>query len=89
MDELTKQVNLALNRIKAEQSLSSDGQLADHLQCDRMAISRWRRGKFSKAFKTIMPITVLVNTPLPAGWAELANDIRILAPLLKLPDIAT
>ncbi len=85
MDELTQQVNLALDRVKEAKSLTSDAQLALHLDCDRMAISRWRRGRFSKAFRTIIPITVLVNTPLPAGWPELANDIRILAP----PDIAT
>ena len=87
MDELTQQVNLALDRIKADQHITSDAQLAEHLNCDRMGISRWRRGRFSKAFRTIIPRTVLVNTPLPAGWNELANDIRILAPLLKLPDI--
>ena len=89
MDELTQQVNLALDRVKAEYELS-ETELADHLGVnDRMAVWRWRHGKFSKAFRTIIPITVLVNTPLPVGWAEQATDIRILAPLLKLPDIAT
>ena len=87
MDELKQQVNLALDRVKSEQSLDSDAQLAEHLGTDRMTIWRWRNGKFSKAFRTIIPITVLVNTPLPVGWNELANDIRILAPILKLPDI--
>ncbi len=89
MDELTEAVNLALDRVKAEQSLSSDAQLAIHLDCDRMAISRWRRGRFSRAFRTIIPQTVMMSISLPAGWAEQAKDIRVLAPLLKLPDIAS
>jgi len=86
MDELTQQVNLALDRVKAQHGFS-DEQLADHLGTDRMALWRWRRGKFTKAFRTIIPLTVLVNTELPAGWADQAADIRILAPILKLPDI--
>lgn len=88
MDELTQQVNLALDRVKSERGLSERG-LADHIGIDRMALWRWRQGKFSRAFRTIIPITVLANTPLPVGWAEQAVDVRILAPLLKLPDIAT
>ncbi len=86
MDELTQQVNLALDRVKAERGFN-ESELADHLGTDRMALWRWRTGHLSKAFRTIIPITVLVNTPLPTGWAEQATDVRILAPLLKLPDI--
>ncbi len=89
MDILTEQVNLALDRVKAEKNIS-ETELVDHLGAtDRMAVWRWRHGRFSKAFRTIIPLTVLVNTPLPVGWAEQAEDIRILAPLLKMPDIAT
>ena len=89
MDELTEAVNLALDRVKAEMNIS-ETELAEHLGAtDRMAVWRWRHGKFSKAFRTIIPLTVLVNTPLPIGWAEQAEDVRILAPLLKMPDIAT
>ena len=85
MDELTIQVNLALDRVKGSMT---EGELADHLGTDRMQLWRWRQGMFSKAFRTIIPLTVLANTPLPIGWTEQANDIRILAPILKLPDIA-
>ena len=88
MDELTEAVNMALDRVKAEHGLG-EAELADHLGTDRMAIWRWRNGQFSKAFRTIIPITVLGNTALPVGWAEQATDIRILAPLLKLPDISS
>ena len=88
MDELTQQVNLALDRVKTEHSLN-EGQLADYIGVDRMTLWRWRDGQYSKAFKTIIPLTVLVNTPLPIGWTEQAADIRILTPLLKLPDIVT
>ena len=87
MDELTEAVNLALDRVKAEHNLS-ETELVAHLGVsDRTALYRWRRGRFSKAFRTIIPITVMVNTPLPVGWADQAVDIRILAPLLKMPDI--
>ncbi len=87
MDELTQQVNLALDRVKAAHGLS-ETELVAHLGVsDRTAIYRWRKGKFSKAFRTIIPLTVLVNTPLSLGWAEQAVDIRILAPLLMMPDI--
>ncbi len=34
-------------------------------------------------------MTVLVSTPLPVGAAEQATDIRILAPLLTIPNIDT
>ena len=88
MDILTEQVNLALDRVKTEHKLNESA-LAAHLGCSRNTIYRWRRGDFSKAFRTIIPITVLVNTPLPAGWSEQSDDVRILAPLLKMPDIAT
>ena len=88
MDELTQQVNLALDRIKTDHGLN-ESELAAHLGTDRMAIWRWRNGKFSKAFRTIIPITVLAQTPLPAAWTEQATDIRILAPLLTFPDIAS
>ena len=86
MDELTEQVNLALDRVKAERRLN-EGQLADHLGVDRMTLWRWRDGQYSKAFKTIIPLTVLANTPLPVGWIEQATDIRILAPLFSIPNI--
>ena len=89
MDELTQAVNLALDRVKAEHGLSSDYQLAQHLGINRMQITRWRAGKLSNAFRIIIPRTVLVNTPLSTGDAERALDIRILAPLLKMPDIAS
>lgn len=88
MDELTEAVNQALNRVKAEHGLSSDYQLAAYLGINRMQITRWRTGKLSNAFRIIIPRTVLANTPLSSGDAELALDIRILAPLLKMPDIA-
>ncbi len=86
MDELTQQVNQALDRAKG--SMTED-EFAVHLGTTRMQLWRWRNGHYSKAFRTIIPLTVLVSTELPAGWAEQATDIRILAPLLKLPDIAT
>lgn len=89
MDELTQQVNLALDRVKAENNLSSDYQLATHLGIKRMQITRWRSGKLSNAFRIIIPRTVLANTPLSSGDADLALDIKILAPLLKMPDIAS
>ena len=82
MDELTQQVNIALDRVKAAQGLTSDYQLAAHLEINRMQITRWRAGKLSNAFKIIIPRTVLANTPLSSGDADLALDIRILAPLL-------
>jgi len=87
MDELTIQVNAALDRVKADNAFNDD-QLATHLGTNRMALWRWRHGNYSKAFRTIIPITVLANTELPPGWTAQAADIRILAPLLKLPDIA-
>lgn len=89
MDELTEAVNQALNRVKAEQGITSDYQLAQHLGIKRMQLTRWRAGKLSKAFRTIIPITVLANADLPIGWTEQALDIRILAPLLRMPNIAT
>ncbi len=88
MDELTIQVNLTLDQIKGERSFN-EGELASHLGIDRMALWRWRQGQFSRAFRTIIPVTVMMGIPLPVGWAEQAIDIRILAPLLKLPDIAS
>lgn len=88
MDELTQQVNLALDRVKADQHFTSDYQLAAHLGIRRMQITRWRSGKLSNAFRIIIPRTVLANTPLSNGDIDLALDIRILAPLLKMPDIA-
>lgn len=87
MDELTEQVNLALDRVKSEQGFTSDYQLARHLGINRMQITRWRSGKLSNAFRIIVPRTVLANTPLSSGDADLALDIRILAPLLTLPKI--
>lgn len=87
MDELTEAVNLALDRVKAEHGITSDYQLAQHLGIRRMQLTRWRAGKLSHAFRTIIPITVMVNTPLPSGWAEQAQDIRVLAPLLSMPQI--
>jgi len=87
VDELTQQVNLALDRVKAEQNLTSDYQLAQHLGINRMQITRWRKGRLSNAFKIIIPRTVLVNTPLTSGDTDLALDIRILAPLLAIPKI--
>ena len=88
MDTLTEQVNLALDRVKAEHGLT-ETELAKYLGAsDRNALHRWRKGRFSKAFLFIIPRTVLVNQPLPLGWAEQAVDIRILAPLLRMPDIA-
>ena len=86
MDELTEQVNIALDRVKADNSFT-EGQLAAHLTTSRMQLSRWRKGQYTKAFRAIIPITVLVNTPLPAAWAEQAVDIRILAPILAIPKI--
>ena len=88
MDELTIQVNLALDRVKTEHGLT-ESQLAKHIGISRNSLYRWRKGHFSKAFRTIIPLTVLANTPLPAGWSEQSDDVRILAPLLKLPDIAS
>jgi DNA-binding XRE family transcriptional regulator len=87
MDELTEQVNLALDRVKAEHGFTSESQLADHLGVRRNAVYLWRKGKLSKAFRTIIPLTVLANTPMPHGWAELSKDVRILAPLLAMPKI--
>lgn len=86
MDELTQQVNLALDRVKADNSLN-EGQLADHLFVSRMTLWRWRDGQYSDLFRNLIPLTVLVNTPLPIGAAEQATDIRILAPLLAIPTI--
>ncbi len=86
MDMLTEQVNLALDRVKTEQNLN-EGELADYLGTDRMTLWRWRQGQYSILFRSLIPLTVLVNTPLPIGAAEQATDIRILAPLLKLPNI--
>ena len=86
MNELTEAVNLALDNAKGSMT---EQQLADQLGCSRNTLYRWRKGDFSKAFRTIIPLTVMVNTPLPAGWAEQSSDVRILAPLLKLPDIAS
>ena len=86
MDELTEAVNLALDRVKTDHNLN-EGELADHLGTDRMTLWRWRQGQYSALFRNLIPLTVLVNTPLPVGAAEQATDIRILAPLLKLPNI--
>jgi len=87
MDELTQQVNLALDRVKSENGFASDYQLAKHLGINRMQLTRWRAGKLSNAFRTIIPITVLAHTDLPVGWADQALDIRILAPLLEIPKL--
>ena len=88
MDELTEAVNLALDRVKSEHNLS-ETELVTHLGVsDRTAIYRWRRGRFSKAFRTVAQITNMFTIPVTPGWAEQAVDIRILAPLLKPPDIA-
>ena len=87
MDELTQQVILALDRVKAEHGLTSDFQLAAHLGVKRMQITRWRAGKLSKAFKTTAKITNVFTAPVPPGWADQALDIRILAPLLAMPQI--
>ena len=88
MDELTEAVNLALDRVKSDHGLTNDDQLAQHIgAANRAVVWRWRRGKFTKAFRTIIPLTVLANTPLPPHWAEQAVDIRILAPLLAMPQI--
>ena len=89
MDELTQQVNLALDRVKAEHGLSETELVAYLGATDRMEIYRWRQGRFSKAFRIVIPRTVLANTPLLDRDLELARDIRILAPLLKMPDIAS
>ena len=86
MDELTEAVNLALDRVKSAHGFT-DTELAEALGTDRMMIWRWRQGKFSALFRFLIPITVLANTPLPAGAAEQATDIRILAPLLSIPQI--
>ena len=86
MDELTEAVNLALDRVKAAHTLN-EGALADHLAIDRMTLWRWRNGQYSALFRNLIPITVLVNTPLPVGATEQATDIRILAPLLAIPHI--
>lgn len=89
MDELTEAVNLALDRVKAEHNLS-ETELVEFLGVsDRAAIYRWRRGRLSKAFRTVARITNMFTIPVPLGWAEQAVDIRILAPLLKMPDIAS
>ncbi len=87
MDELTQQVNLALNRVKAAHGLS-ETELVAHLGVsDRTAIYRWRKGKFSKAFRTVAQITNMFTMPVSPGWNDQAVDIRILAPLLMMPDI--
>jgi len=86
MDEITQQVNLALDRLKTAHGLSESA-LAAQLGVTRAVVWRWRHGRFSRAFRTIIPRTVLASTPLPAGWAEQAVDIRILAPLLAIPQI--
>lgn len=87
MDELTEAVNLALDRVKAAHNLS-ETELVAHLGVsDRTALYRWRRGRFSKAFRTVAQITNMFITPVPLGWADQAVDIRILAPLLKMPEI--
>lgn len=88
MDELTEQVNLALDRVKAERGLS-ESELAVYLNIDRMTLWRWRNGRYSQLFRMLIPITVMKNTPLPTGAAEQVDDIRILAPLLTIPNIAT
>ena len=88
MDELTEAVNLALDRVKSECGLN-EGQLAAHFAVSRRLLHRWRKGTYSKAFRIIIPQTVLVNTPLPPAWNEAAADIRILAPLLAIPHIAS
>ena len=77
---------MALDRVKSERDLN-EGELVAYLGTDRMTLWRWRQGQYSALFRALIPLTVLVNTPLPIGAAEQANDIRILAPLLKLPDI--
>lgn len=82
MDELTEAVKSALDRA---QGAMTDSEFAAHLGTDRMALWRWRNGRYSKAFRTIIPLTVLKNLPLPPGWAEQATDIRIVAPLLATP----
>ena len=86
MDELTEQVALALDRVKADLSLTETA-LATHLGISRNSLYRWRQGRFSKSFRTIIPLTVLANTPLPPDWGEQADDVRILAPLLAMPKI--
>ena len=94
MDELTEAVNLALDRVKADNGFHGTGeyhngeaQLAKHLGINRQMLWRLRKGQFSREFRTLMPITVMVNTPLPPGAIELAQDIRILAPILSIPQI--
>lgn len=89
MDELTEAVNLALDRVKSEHGFTSESQLAAHLGVRRNAIYLWRKGKLSRPFRTIIPLTVLANTPMPPGWTELSKDVRILAPLLAIPKIDT
>lgn len=86
MDELTQAVNLALDTAKGEMT---EGYLAAQLGVDRMTLWRWRNGRFSQAFRMLMPITVMVGTPLPPGAADQATDIRVLAPLLAMPHIDT
>ena len=87
MDDLTQQVNLALDRVKSENGFASDYQLAKHLGINRMQLTRWRAGKLSKAFSTVAALTNGFTTAVPLGWTEQALDIRILAPLLEIPKL--
>ncbi len=89
MDQLTEQVNIALDRVRAEHGLNNETQLADHFGIKRITLYRWRNGKFSVDFRNIIPRTVLVNVPIPAYLRDQSADIRILAPLLMQPQIDT
>ena len=63
MDELTEAVNLALDRVKADHGLT-ETELVAHLgAANRAVLWRWRQGKFTKAFRRVIPRTVLANTP--------------------------